>query len=75
MLISGLQTRGIFCSHCQVEAETITAGVVALRDPGLMGQRVALIQTENRDGELYLVKVPEIKYNPDYNVVLERVYE
>ncbi|GEM_PF-2871120 len=73
MLISALQTKGIFCSHCRIANKTIAAGVVTLRDYGLMGQEVELVQTENRDGETYRVRVPMIKFNPEYNVVLERL--
>lgn len=73
MFIPALQTKGIFCSHCRIANQTITAGIVTLRDYGLIGQVVELVQTENRDGEAYRVRVPQIKFNPDYNVTLERV--
>jgi hypothetical protein len=73
MLISALQTKSIFCSHCQIKPDTITVGIVALRDYGLIGQVVELVQTEDRSGDRYRVRVPAVKFNPDYNVVLERV--
>lgn len=73
MLLSALQTKGIFCSHCQIAADTITVGILALRDYGLIGREIELVQTEDRVGDSYRVRVPVVKFNPDYNVILERV--
>ena len=73
MLVSGLQTGGLFLAHCKIEPETIHAGIMVIREPEIMGQTVSLIQVENQAGDRYTVRVPAIAYNPEYNVVLERV--
>lgn len=74
MLISALQTKGIFCAHCEIGEDAIAVGWMAIRDLSLLGSVVSLAQSENKEGDRFLVRIPDqLKNNPDIKVILERV--
>jgi len=73
MMIPSLQTHGLFLAHCRIEPEAIHAGIVVMKGYGLVGEVVSLVSSDDFEGDRYTVRVPAIAYNPEYNVVLERI--
>lgn len=74
MDIPGLQTRGIFCCHCDVQPEFIRVGMLWLRDPQtLLGQQVSLAQSQVSGGDRFLVQLPDELPEYSQNVELARV--
>jgi len=57
MILNGLQTKGVFALHCQVEAETITCGRLWVRDAAQLGKVVSLVQSDG--SARFSVQLPE----------------
>ena len=56
MIIAGLQTKGVFCLHCEVTPESIAVGRLWLRDWELLGQTVSLVESDGC--ERFTVQLP-----------------
>jgi hypothetical protein len=73
MIVAGLQTRGIFCCHCEIEPELIRVGSLWLRDWDLLGQQINLVESDG--GDRYWVELPSNPLPfPAENVELRRVF-
>lgn len=71
MILDGLQTRGVFALHCQIEEEAINCGRLWVRDSDLLGSVVSLVQTDG--AERFTVQIPDLVPFPSSDIRLKRV--
>lgn len=67
MLVRRLQTRGVFCCHCQISEQSIVVGILVSQ--GVTGE-VNLLDPETQ--AYYQTRIPPIS-KCEYNVTLPRI--
>lgn len=60
MFTRALQTKNVFACHCEISDHSIKAGLLIVGDRQLAGQRVTLVQSEDPEGDRYLVTLPTL---------------
>jgi hypothetical protein len=73
-MIDSLQTRGVFGVRCEVEADCIRVGILAIDLDEDIPEIVELVATTDRQGDRYAVRLPSDRTLPyHYKAVLPRV--
>lgn len=70
-IIPGLQSKGVFALHCEVDEDSIAIGRLWVRDADKLGQIISLVESDGE--ERYAVRIPSELPFPADNVRLERV--